>query len=300
MAGDLFPSYPEFRKLCFEDKSHLDDAFKLYDPQISEYTFTNLFVWRETSHVLLSHLGNMILVKRWNPASNQFFLLPPIGPKSAVSLVKEMLLLTGDWDFPPLYGLDRLQAESLKQEGFTVREMRDYWDYLHSVRDLSALPGSKYYAKRKNIKNCLVKYKPTYKPITEEIVDQCLQLQTKWCDLRTCDTIPGLEAEQRAIKETFLHFREWTVFGGAALVDGAVEAFTLGERLNKDTVVIHFEKANPNIPGLYQVINQWFCTQTLQDFQYVNREQDLGVPGLRIAKLSYHPTAFIEKYLATL
>lgn len=62
------------------------------------------------------------------------------------------------------------------------------------------------------------------------------------------------------------------------LVDGTVEAFTLGERLNKDEAVIHFEKVNLDIPGLYQVINQWFCTQALQDFQYMNREQDLGVP----------------------
>jgi hypothetical protein len=300
MAGDLFPSYPEFRELRLEDKSRLDDAFKRYDPQISEYTFTNLFVWRETFHVLLSHLENAILVKRWNPASNQFFLLPPIGTNSVVSLVKEMLLMTGERDFPPLYGVDRLQAESLKSEDFNIREMRDNWDYLYAVQDLSDLPGSKYYAKRKNIKNCLATYNPTYKPITEEIVNQCLQLQTKWCDLRSCDTIPGLEAEHRAIKETFLHFSDWTVFGGAVLVDGAVEAFTLGEWLNKDAAVIHFEKANPNIPGLYQVINQWFCTQTLQDFQYVNREQDLGVPGLRRAKLSYHPTTFIEKYVATL
>jgi len=300
MTGDLFPSYPEFRELRLEDKSRLDDAFKLYDPQISEYTFTNLFVWRETSHVLISHLENAILVKRWNPASNQFFLLPPIGTNSVVSLVKEMLLMTGERDFPPLYGLDRLQAESLKREGFNIREMRDYWDYLYAVRDLSDLSGSKYYAKRKNIKNCFATYNPTYQPVTEEIVNQCLQLQTKWCDLRSCDTIPGLEAEHRAIKETFLHFSDWTVFGGAVLVEGAVEAFTLGERLNKDTAVIHFEKANSNIPGVYQVINQWFCTQALQDFQYVNREQDLGVPGLRRAKLSYHPTAFIEKYVATL
>jgi hypothetical protein len=236
----------------------------------------------------------------WDSSVNQFFLLPPIGTKSVVSLAKEMLLMTDEMDFPPLYGLDRLQAESLKNEGFTIQNKREYWDYLYAMRDLRDLPGSKYYTKRKNIQKCLATYKPTYKPIIDEIVNQCLQLQTKWCDLKTCDTIPGLEAENRAIKETFLHFRDWMVFGGAVLVDGFVEAFAIGERLNKDTAVIHFEKANPNIPGLYQVINQWFCTQALQDFQYVNREQDLGVPGLRRAKLSYHPTAFVEKYLATL
>ena len=76
MAGDLFPSYPEFRELRLEDKSRLDDTFKRYDPQISKYTFTNLFVWRETNYVLLSRLESEIMVTRWNPASTQFFLLP--------------------------------------------------------------------------------------------------------------------------------------------------------------------------------------------------------------------------------
>ena len=79
------------------------------------------------------------------------------------------------------------------------------------------------------------------------------------------------------------------------LVDGNLEAFTLGEKLNADTAVIHLEKANPEIRGLYAAINQSFLENAWQDTAWVNREQDLGEPGLRKAKLSYHPVGFVRK-----
>jgi hypothetical protein len=111
--------------------------------------------------------------------------------------------------------------------------------------------------------------------------------------------VPSLEAENKAIKTIFDKYPQLAVFGGAVYVDGKLEAFTLAESLNNDTAVIHFEKANPQITGLYQLINQWLCQNTLRTFTYVNREQDLGIPGLRKAKLSYHPHHMIEKYSVT-
>jgi len=81
-------------------------------------------------------------------------------------------------------------------------------------------------------------------------------------------------------------------------VDGRLQAFTIGERLNKDTAVVHFEKANPKIKGLYQLVNNWFCKNALADYTYVNREQDLGEAGLRRAKEGYHPHHMVEKYIA--
>lgn len=297
--ADILPSFPDFREIHFEDKQVIEEAFKINEPIISEYTFTNLFVWRETSKVLISQIGKTILIKRWNSEINQYFIFPPIGEKGVVDAVNDMLSIIDRRNLPPLYGINRMEAESLKNENFTIKEMRDSWDYVYLVRNLADLPGEKYYVKRKNIEKCLEDYQPKYETITKEIVDQCVQLQTSWCNLRNCNANPGLEAEQRAIKEAFFHFNNLNIFGGAIIINNKVEAFTIGERLNKDTSVIHFEKANPNITGLYQVINQCFCINALQGFMYVNREQDLGIPGLRQAKMSYHPSFFIEKYLAT-
>jgi uncharacterized protein len=79
-------------------------------------------------------------------------------------------------------------------------------------------------------------------------------------------------------------------------MNGQVEAFSLAEPLNRDTVVIHFEKANPEFPGIYAAINQLFCSRTWSHMTYVNREQDLGIEGLRRAKESYYPNHMVNKY----
>ena len=79
-------------------------------------------------------------------------------------------------------------------------------------------------------------------------------------------------------------------------VDGKLEAFTMGELINSNMALIHIEKANPNIRGLYPYINQQFILNEFENVEFVNREEDLGIPGLRKAKLSYHPVKFVEKY----
>jgi uncharacterized protein len=239
-------------------------------------------------------------VKRWNISLNQFVLLPPIGKRESADVVQELTSHIDKKQLPPMYGVDEKQSESFWKLGFVVRSVRNSWDYVYLTEDLINLPGKKYYVKRKNINRCLGEHKAEYKPIKDDIIDECLNMQTNWCNLRNCEATFGLEAENKAIKELFSHFKELNVFGGVVLIDGKVEAFTVGEQLNKDTAVIHFEKANPDIFGLYQVVNQWFCANALKGFKYVNREQDLGIPGLRQAKMSYNPAFFVEKFLATI
>jgi hypothetical protein len=118
----------------------------------------------------------------------------------------------------------------------------------------------------------------------------------RWCAARNCGVDPGLCDEYRAIRQLLEHYEQLDVTGAAVRVDGAVQAFSMGEALSPDTAVIHVEKAMPDIEGLYQVMNQWFCRDQLGGFDYVNREQDLGVPGLRKAKLSYHPHHMVKKF----
>lgn len=294
------PNYPEVRDLRFDDKTILNRAFQTHPPQISEYTFTNLFVWQTTHPVQISQLNSSLLVLRFNSALNHLTFLPPIGKVPLLMLVSLLRDYVQNSSPITLYGFSYDQADALKQAGIEVVELRDNWDYLYKVSDLINLPGEKYYSKRKNINKCLENNALQYSPITSAVISQCLQMQTSWCNLRQCDIVPGLAAENYAVKETFLHYNELNVMGGAIFIEDRIEAFTIAEKLNEDTAVVHFEKANPNITGLYQVINQWFSAKTLWQYTYVNREQDLGVPGLRRAKMSYHPVDFVKKYQVTL
>ena len=133
--------------------------------------------------------------------------------------------------------------------------------------------------------------------MTSDIIEQCLDLQTEWCDVRQCKLNAGLASEDEAIKEVLNLMDRLPIFGGTILIDGKIEAFTLAEKLNNEIAVIHFEKANPKFDGLYQLINQWFCQNELGEYKYVNREQDLGIDGLRKAKQSYHPHHMVNKYV---
>ncbi len=295
------PEFPASKGIDLGDKALLDRSFAIYQPQISEYTFTNLFVWRKTQEVRPSQLDGTILIERGRPGEGGRFLYPPLGEADLRTTVQEILALAGNSSGTSgIYGLEKGQAQVLQKDGFTSAPDRDNWDYVYSTEDLASLPGPRYYSKRKEIKRCLGEHRCEYAALTTEVVEDCLWLQTVWCNLRCCETVPGLASENRAIRETFQHFEKLGVFGGVIYVDGRLEAFTIAERLNSTTAAVHFEKANPEVRGLYQVINQWFCRNALRQYRYVNREQDLGDAGLRRAKSSYHPHHMVEKYIATL
>jgi hypothetical protein len=292
------PEFPIFRDLFLEDKSLFDSLLKETQPEISELTFTNLFVWNSSEPVQISQLDNAMLVQRKRLRDGKAFLLPPLGTESLPDVLSKLTkyeLDVRENGLQSFYGFTPHQVQQLQKEELKFEPDRDDWDYVYLTRDLSELSGDKYHPKRNFIARCLSKYDCRYASIGPREIEDCLQLQTRWCNLRNCNEVKGLEAENTAIKTAFEHFERLNILGGAIYVDEKLEAFTLGEQLNKDTAVIHFEKANPEIEGLYQLVSQWFCQKALGKFMFVNREQDLGVPGLRKAKESYYPHHMVEK-----
>ena len=298
--ADELPEFPQWRTLEKEDKAFLDPLFKEMQPQMSELTFTNLYVWNEAELVQLSRLDETVLLQRKRIRDGKNLLLPPLTRQPILTVLEDMKKGdTENYFRTLLYFTD---SEEVKQLGarYRVEPDRDDWDYVYFSSDLSDLLGDKYHSKRNFITRCLSNYKCEYKKIDAPVVNECLQLQTQWCNLRKCYSDSGLEAENRATKTIFDNYEYLGVFGGSIYVEGKLEAFTLAEPLNNDTAVIHFEKANPEITGLYQLINQRFCQNALRTFRYVNREQDLGILGLRKAKLSYYPHHMVQKYVATI
>ena len=289
--------FPQLSNLSLEDKPILDLAFKQFSPLISEFTFTNLFIWRHAYQIKISRLKNFLCLLAENRGHPFFF--PPIGEGDVVVCCRALLQSMKE------KGVSVKMARvpegvasrfDWKSEGFMVEFDRDQSDYVYLSEGLIHLQGRKYHRKRNHINQFREKYAYQYLPLTSELISDCLRLETEWCDLRQCEVMPGLHNESIAIKEAFAHFEALGVGGGVILIDGKVEAFTLGEPLNHDTVVIHIEKANPAFEGLYPVINQAFLENHWSEYTYVNREQDLGEEGLRKAKESYFPHRMINKY----
>jgi hypothetical protein len=169
-------------------------------------------------------------------------------------------------------------------------------DTIFRSNDLIHLSGRKYHRKKNHLNNFLKNIQFEYRNLDMELVECFLDMQDHWCRLKECAEKPELLQEDYAIYQALIHFEELGFTGGAIQIDSRVEAFSLGERLNPNTAVIHVEKANPDITGLYGAINQVFCSRAWSGIEYINREQDMGIEGLRKAKKSYYPHHMINKY----
>ena len=296
----VFPEFAQFKDLSLEEKPLFDTVFNLFPPVISEFTFTNLFIWRHAYQLKISRLKNLLCLLS-DRGENSFFF-PPIGEGDMVECYRILLqYLEGKGALSKIARVPEALVAKMdwKAEGFVAELDRAQSDYIYLTEDLIKLEGRKYHRKRNHIKQFKEKNSYQYIPLTSEWISECLRLETEWCDLRHCEAIPGLLNESIAIKEAFTHFEELGLKGGAILINGKVEAFTLGDPLNPETVVIHIEKANPAYEGLYSLINQAFLENQWSGYTYVNREQDLGEEGLRKAKESYFPHHMINKYTIT-
>ncbi|MCL5408734.1 MAG: phosphatidylglycerol lysyltransferase domain-containing protein [Candidatus Omnitrophica bacterium] len=295
------PIFPEFKKIEIEDKKVLTDFFWKYQSEISEMTFTNIFIWRQYYQPRWAIYKDWIFII-YNIVSSLYGLMP-IGPGvriEPVQILLDYLKESGEKN-PSIQRADKRIAEEIKNsQMFFITPSREYFDYVYLSKNLIELPGRKYHSKRNHIKRFQGKYSFTYERFKEEYVKECLEIADKWYQANRSEDDLDLLGEMCAIKEILSHFSQLDIVGGVIKIDNNVEAFTFGEKLNNSTGVVHIEKANPDIPGLYQVINQKFSQDTFKDVEFINREEDLGIEGLRKAKDSYYPQFFIEKYKISL
>ncbi|MBU0665323.1 MAG: DUF2156 domain-containing protein [Proteobacteria bacterium] len=278
------------RPLSLDDRLFVSEYLRRFPPEISELTFTNLYAWRSTRPIWIDIFEESLIFFA-ETKMGLIILGNPVGPASPADVLREY--------GSQIRGMDRFPKTMITDlsllPGATVVVDRDNADYVYRREDLASLAGRNFTKKRNHINQCLAAYPCQYEFITPETVAECLAMQERWCAARDCKAEPGLCGEYQAIEETLCHYREFGLTGGAIRIEGIIEAFTVGEALNPSTAVCHFEKAMPQFQGLGQLINQWFAGNNLAGFTYVNREQDLGIPGLRKAKESYYPDHLVEK-----
>lgn len=173
-------------------------------------------------------------------------------------------------------------------------------DYIYLVDSLAGLSGRKLHKKKNHLNYFLKNYEFTYEEINKNNAKECKDMKNRW--MAGKEEVRGsLLVESGAIDTALDYFETFGFLGGLIRINGEVKAFTLGERLSRDTFVTHFEKAEENMNGLYTAINQQFAKNTLSGkYTYVNREDDMGLEGLRQAKLSYYPEMVYDKYVARL
>jgi len=283
----------EFKPIELGDGPRIREWLRRYPPQVSEHTFVNLYVWRYRGPIRWAEVaGGLVFVEV--DEGTRHVLGPPVGDVELPALLTE-LREAGIAFFDRI---PKPTAEALRSAGLRVQPDRDNADYVYLRQDLAELAGRPYHRQKNLVNRCLASYKCEYSPINEESAEEVLKLLNRWFAEKDTVQARGLAEEYWAIRETLDRFPEFELCGGAIRIKGRMEAFSIGGALSANTAVVHFEKAITEYTGLYQLMNQWFCEYCLAGFEYVNREQDLGVPGLRKAKRSYHPHHMVEKFVA--
>lgn len=277
--------YPDSSPIRLEFRSELHPLFKNLKEGISEFTFANIYLFRETHNYQISNLGEGMFLITGIDQGRPFFMLPFGFPEREV--LDELFQ-----KFMSMKCVSETHVPELTGMGYIVTEDRDNFDYIYLREELATLPGDKFHKKRTLIHAFVDNYSYEGKPLTEERAGDALNVLERWREER------GL-GDYAAAREALEKADELQLCGGIYYVNGQPAAYTLGEEIaGVEAFVIHFEKAIGEYKGLYQFVNQSFVSILPKKYRTINREQDLGEEGLRQAKMTYRPIGFVKKYRA--
>lgn len=289
MMTDI-PPYPESRPPTLDDKPLLDGIFAELQPRISEFTFASIYLFREAHDYRLARIGAtlVILGRRYDSAP---CFLPPMGDDVPAALGRLFA------DGLSLYGAgEEFVATYLAGSKAEIVADRDNFDYLYLREELAGLPGKRFRKKKNRVSYFVRRHPHTVETFAPRHLESALRLLDEWRRVKGDSDSRSMALEAAATAEALLKADELGLHGVVIVVDGEVRAFALGERLNRETSVCHFQKADPFAEGAYQLVDREFNNLLFTDCKWVNREQDLGEPGLRESKLSYHPVELVKKF----
>ena len=284
------PRFPEFKPVTLGDRALLSRWIEAFPSPVCEMNFANILIWGDSERPRYSFLdGHLCLLVE--PTFEPAYFLPPPGPGVSDGMLAALLEVA-----PRLSRLPREFVER-RTEGLRIEEDRDNFDYVYLASDLAELKGKKFDGKRNRIRKFEAECPGRrYEALGPGHLAACRGLLDRWFGDKSCPS-PHMEAERLAILRALEWYSPLGLRGGVVTIDGRLEAFTVGTRLTEDTALVQIEIANPERSGLAQWINREFVRREWTSFRFVNREQDVGVEGLRLAKTSYHPDHMVKKYV---
>lgn len=297
-----------FRPSMVEDREWIEPLLAMEPAFACEYNFTTIFLWGRTFHKKIAKCGQRLAIRLFEGTDTLY--LYPVGSGPLVPVLDELAMdaRARGAEFK-LICVPQVFREKLELEcpgRFVFEEDRKAFDYIYHVDKLADLKGKKLHAKRNHIHrfdDCYPDW--MFEPLTQDNLAECLEMDEIWFTRRAQEVEEEeknqLGYENNAVKTALEHFDALGMEGGLIRANHQVVAFALGSRLGTDCYDIHFEKAFDQIQGAYSVINREFARQIRRnhpEVQWINREDDVGVEGLRKAKLSYYPDLLLEKFTA--
>ncbi|PKM48984.1 MAG: hypothetical protein CVV02_18040 [Firmicutes bacterium HGW-Firmicutes-7] len=291
----------DFRELTIDVKNQLEPYFRAREILSCEYNFNVMFLWAKYNQTQYALTDNYLILSE--VIDGKFIALMPLCKEEYFKEAFEAVLLyfqEKEIKFR-MYVTDKLFKDFIRKEygeKFDILANRDYFDYLYDGEKLRTLVGKKYSKKRNHLNAFYAEYEGRYvyrKLLKEDKDDVCKYLR-KWKKHKD-EVSDSLDEELSAICKIISNIEQLDIKAAGIFVDGILEAISIGSLTNNGKeAVIHVEKANDEIRGMYPLINQLFLINEFPNVEIVNREEDLGIEGLRKSKLSYEPIKILKKY----
>ena len=293
-----------FKNFELKDKKLIESYTKPWNIGCSDLSFANLFIWGADGKMQYV-IDDDVLYIKLNFKSFPEFFWPPIPKKGSKHDYRELVCRAFEYlenknIVPVIRNIWEPFKEIIEKScpELDIEPAEIAWDYVYSREKLATLKGKKLHGKRNHI-NKFMQENPDweYKKLVPSMYEDCIAVYDGWKESKDLSE-DEFANERRSVVLALTNMEELGLTGGAILLDGKIKAFTVGERLNDDMQLIHIEKADSEINGLFPMINQQYVLHECTDVQYINREEDMGVEGMRKAKRSYYPDFMVKKYFA--
>jgi uncharacterized protein len=286
----------DFRPVTLEDREFFTRHYDLYPQTHSDNTFTNMVCWNHYAHYTYAYVEKNVIIA--STIGNITRFRPPIGPRNPELLRSVIRLASEVSDSEPVGLIDPDTARWMQEvcPGINLVPDRNHFEYIYRSADLADLPGKNYLTIRRQVNKFRRNCTSVVEPVSGDNREEVKRFLIEWCEWKGCEGDQVLAHEKEAVFFAIDHFRELLLNGLVIRVFSKIGALSLFEKLNNDTALVHFEKGLPDCEGIYKAINAETAALLVKDYPYINRESDLGVAGLREAKMRYHPHHMAEVY----
>ena len=300
-------------RITIDNREILEEYLNGYEYKTSGLSFSAQYMWRDINMFSWDIIGDYMCISGISHLElEDGIILPFMFPP---------LTRTGEYDKDSLretifrakdHFEKKGQPFSLRLVPFHLMEIikeacpemvfsddRPNYDYIYLTQDLIDLRGRAYHSKKNHLNYFLRTYDYEYIEMTSDMADDAMKFIAEFNARKEVPEheMEMLRMEEQAMEDVFRNLEKVGYSAGAILIDGKIEAIAIGGQLGRNTITEHVEKANVNYRGLYQAINNEFCRNVASKAKYINREEDMGIPNLRKAKLSYKPVKLLEKYI---
>jgi uncharacterized protein len=286
----------DFKPVTLADREFFARHYVHYPQTHSDNTFTNMVCWNHYAHYTYAYLESNVIIASTIGSVTRF--RPPVGPRNS-GLLRSLIRLASDVsDNEPIVLIDPETARWMQKTcpGINLVPDRNHFEYVYRASDLAELPGKNYLTIRRQISKFRRNCTNVVEPLSRENWEEVKRFLIEWCEWKGCEGDQVLAHEKDAVFFAIDHFNELPLSGLAIRVFSKIGAISLYEKLNADTALVHFEKGLPDCEGIYKAINNEAATRLARKYTYINRESDLGVAGLREAKMRYHPDHMVEVF----